>query len=219
VVIEKSATLTREAGLADAVGGVICFVAGTHLLTPEGPRPVELIGPGDSVLTRDNGAQEVRWSGYQRLSGARLFAMPHLRPIRIRSGAMGEDRPEGDLLVSPEHQLLLRDTQARDLFNEPEVLVAARDLVDGRTIRPEAGLRDVTYVHLLTARHEIVWANGVEAETFHPAGADLRLLAPGERGALSGVAPGVERDPFAYGGYARRTLSAPEAAILRFAAA
>lgn len=219
VVVEAEAGLPVTADLGAAAAGVICFAAGTLLLTPEGLRPVEAIRPGDRVSTRDSGAQEVLWSAHQRYSGARLFAMPHLRPIRIHSGALGEDRPEGDLLVSPEHRLLLRGNHARDLFNEPELLVAARDLVDGRAIRPESRLREVTYVHLLTPRHEIVWANGVEAETFHPAGADLDLVAPADRAALCGVAPGLVGDPFAYGGFARRALSAPEATILRFAAA
>jgi hypothetical protein len=218
VVVEAEADLPVTADLG-TVAGVICFAVGTLLLTPEGLRPVEAIRAGDRVSTRDSGAQEVLWSAHQRFSGARLFAMPHLRPIRIHSGALGEDRPEGDLLVSPEHRLLLRGNHARDLFNEPELLVAARDLVDGHTIRPVSGLKEVTYVHLLTPRHEIVWANGVEAETFHPAGADLDLFASADRAALCGVAPGLVGDPFAYGGFARRALSAREATILRFAAA
>ncbi len=219
VVTEKSPGLARQIPKNAAIGGVICFVAGAHLSTPDGVRPVETFRPGDRVTTRDNGAQEVLWTGHQRLSGARLFAMPHLRPIRIHSGAFGDDRPEGDLLVSPEHRLLLTGRRARDLFNDTEVLVAARHLVDDSMIRPVAGLRDVTYVHLMTARHEIVRANGVEAETFHPASADLARIAPGERAALAAVAPDLDRDPFAYGGFARRALTAPEAALLRFAPA
>jgi hypothetical protein len=217
VVIGKGEGLDDGARPIAAAEGVICFVAGTRLATPEGLRPVEAFRPGDRILTRDSGAQEVLWTGRQHLSGARLFAMPGLRPIRIRSGALGKDRPEGDLLVSPRHGLLLKGRAARRLYNEAEVLVSARDLVDGGMIRRETALRDVTYVHLLTAQHEIVWANGVEAETFHPANANLDLIAPEERAALARVAPQVDSDPFAYSGFARRALSAPEAAILRFA--
>lgn len=219
VVIERMAEAEDPARLPGAGGGVICFAAGTLLDTPGGPRPVEAIAPGDRLATRDGGAQEVIWTGRQRLSGARLFAMPHLRPMRIRSGALGGDRPAPDLVVSPEHRLLLRGAAARDLFGEEEVLVAARDLVDGHAVRVAAGLREVTYIHLLTTRHEIIRANGVECETFHPASADLALIAPGERAALAAVAPGLDEDPFAYGGFARRSLSPSEAAILRHAGA
>ncbi len=218
VVIDKRAERS-ESVRPPGTSGVVCFASGTRLATADGLRPVETIQPGDKVLTRDSGAQEVLWIGGRRLSGARLFAMPHLRPVRMRSGALGETKPEGDLMVSPEHRILLKGARARDLFNEDEVLVAARDLIDDLAILRETGLREVTYIHLLTARHEIVWANGVECETFHPAGADLLQMAPEDLAALKAVVPGVAGDPFTYGDYARRSLAAPEAAILRYAAA
>lgn len=204
---------------AGVSGGVVCFTPGTLIATPDGPRPVEAIRPGDRITTRDDGPQDVQWTGARRMSGARLYAMPHLRPVRIRAGAMGEDRPEGDLLVSPDHRLLIRGPQARALFNEDEVLVAAGDLIDGHGIHTETGLREVTYIHLMTERHQIVWANGVESESFHPAAADFEQLESGQRASLFDLMPGLAEDPFLYGDYARRSLSASEAAILRFEAA
>jgi hypothetical protein len=200
-------------------GGVICFTSGTLIATPDGPRPVEAIRPGDRISTRDDGAQEVLWTGSRRMSGARLYAMPHLRPVRIRAGAMGEDRPENDLLVSPEHRMLIGGARARELFNEDEVLVAARDLIDGQRVIGETGYREVTYFHLLTERHQIVWANGMETESFHPAAADLDLIAPDQRAALFTTLPELEQDRLFYGAFARRNLSSPEAAIMRFEAA
>jgi hypothetical protein len=81
-----------------ASGGVICFTPGTRIETPEGPRPVEELHEGDRVQTRDSGAQEIRWIGCRRMTGARLFAMPRLRPVRLRAGALGGDVPaRGDL--------------------------------------------------------------------------------------------------------------------------
>ncbi|MGB3313066.1 MAG: Hint domain-containing protein [Albidovulum sp.] len=202
-----------------ARGGVICFTGGTLIATPDGPRPVEAIRPGDRISTRDDSAQEVLWTGSRRMSGARLYAMPHLRPVRIRAGAMGEDRPEFDLLVSPEHRMLVRGARARALFSEDEVLVAARDLIDGQRIVAETGFREVTYFHLLTERHQVIWANGMETESFHPAAADLDLMEPHQRAALFNTLPDLERDRHLYGEYARRSLSAPEAAIMRYEAA
>lgn len=210
-VIAMSGTQPDHSRMPGAAGGAVCFTPGTLLDTPEGPRPVEEIQPGDRLSTRDSGAQEVLWTGARHLSGARLFAMPHLRPVRIRAGAFGV--AHADLVVSPEHRLLLSASGTRALFNEPEVLVEARDLVDGRAIRAESTPRDVTYIHLLTARHEIVRANGIETETFHPASADLDLLEPAGRELLAQALGG------GYGDFARRCLTAPEAAILRHDAA
>lgn len=203
---------------ARIAAGVICFTPGTRISTPEGARPIEMVRPGDRISTKDDGAQEVLWAGARRMSGARLYALPHLRPVRIRAGAMGEARPEGDLIVSPQHRMLVTGAQARALFNHDEVLVAASDLIDGTTILTETALREVTYIHLMTARHQIVWANGLETESFHPANTDLDLIAPDQRAALLAVVPGLDADPFRYGGHARRNLSASEAAILRHGA-
>lgn len=206
-VIATSGALPNHARLPGAAGGAVCFTPGTYLDTPEGPRRVEDIRPGDYISTRDNGAQEVLWSGTRHLSGARLLAMPHLRPVRIRAGAFGA--AAADLVVSPEHRVILAGAAARALFNESEVLVEARHLVDDRAIQVAAVPRDVTYIHILTARHEIVRANGVETETFHPGSADLDLVECEGREALEQALGG------GYGGFARRCLTAAEAAIFR----
>ena len=199
--------------------GMICFTPGTLVATPDGPRPVEAIRSGDCVLTRDGAAEEVLWTGARRLTGARLYAMPTLRPVRIRTGALATGRPEGDLIVSPGHRLLLGGAPARALFGTDEVLVAARDLVGRPGIGIEGALREVTYVHLMTARHQILQANGVWTESFHPASADLGELAEADRAALLALLPGVEDDPHVYGDYARRPLTTPEAALWCHAAA
>jgi hypothetical protein len=200
---------------AGAAPGVICFAAGTRIATPMGPRPVEALREGDLVCTKDDGAQEILWTGHRRMTGARLHVQPHLRPIRIRAGALGPDRPDGDLIVSPQHRLLVRGRAAEMLFQASEVLVAAEDLVNDRSIMVDHRLREVTYVHLMLERHQILWANGVEAESFHPANTALDAIDPGQRERLLGCLPELAQDPHAYGGFARRNLSAPEAAILR----
>ena len=212
-VIDRQGALPAS-HLPGAAGGAICFTPGTRILTPDGTCPVEEIAPGQTILTRDNGPQEVLWTGQHRLGGARLFAMPHLRPIRLRAGALATGIPDGDLIVSPEHRLLVTGASARALFGEAEVLVEARDLLDDRRVTVEHGLTEVRYIHLLTARHQVIWANGVASETFHPARADLTLIDPAARDALLSVAPGIGTDPAAYGADARRCLTRPEAAIL-----
>lgn len=200
--------------MGPSTGGVICFTPGTRILTPDGARLVEDLREGDRVMTRDSGAQDVEWIGSRRMTGARLFAMPKLRPIRIRAGALGVERPEEELLVSPEHRMLVKGEVAQALFNTPEVLVAAKDLINDHNIAVDTALKEVTYIHLLLPRHEILWANGVETESFHPANAALSTLAEEDRERLLARNPVFAQEPERYGDYARRNLSRSEAAIL-----
>jgi hypothetical protein len=76
-------------------------------------------------------------------------------------------------------------------------------------------LREVTYVHVLLNQHEVIWANGLESESFHPANAALEMIDPLQRDDLLDIFPDLDVNPQAYGGHARRNLSASEAAILR----
>ncbi|WP_372884091.1 Hint domain-containing protein [Shimia sp.] len=206
---------TREPGR----GGVICFTPGTEILTPQGPRRIEDLREGDRVQTKDNGAEEICWIGRRHMSGARLFAMPRLRPVRIRAGAFGIARPERELVVSPGHRMLVRGHAARALFNTSEVLVAARELIDNAGVAVDYSLREVTYIHLMLPRHQILWANGVETESFHPASAALSTLEQRDHDRLMRAMPGLDADPESYGAHARRNLSASEAAILMHEAA
>lgn len=200
-------------------GGVICFTPGTRIQTPDGAKLVEALEPGDHVLTKDNGAQEIQWVGARRMTGARLFAMPRLRPIRFRPGALGIERPDEELLVSPEHRMLVRGRIAQALFNTDEVLVRAKDMLNDHSVVVDSQLREVTYVHLLLPRHQIVWANGVETESFHPANTALSTLREDDREALLAQRPDFAAYPERYGSFARRNLSASEAAILAHEAA
>jgi hypothetical protein len=209
--IDRSATM----GGARVDGGVICFTPGTRIATPDGPRLIEHLRPGDWIQTKDNGAQEIIWQGHRRMSGARLHAMPHLRPIRFHAGALGVDQPDVDLLVSPQHRMLLRGPAARALFNTSEVLVAAEDLLNDHSIIVDHSAREVTYIHILLEAHNIVFANGVETESFHPSNAALETIEPEQRAHLFGLLPALADNPYAYGDYARRNLSRSEVAILR----
>ncbi len=210
VRISRPLRSPRESGQE---GGMICFTPGTHLATPDGPRLIETLRPGDLVSTRDNGPQPILWCGHRRMSGARLYALPQLRPIRIRSDAFGIGQPDRALIVSPRHRMLVRGRAAEALFGTDEVLVAAEDLLDDRSVLIDHQMREVTYVHVMLEHHQIVWANGLLTESFHPA-ADLarchRAVA-----ARRAVVAALGGDPLAYGPPARRMLTGAEAAILR----
>jgi len=193
---------------------VICFTPGTRMRTAAGDVAIEDLGPGDRLLTRDSGPQAVLWSGHRRMSGARLFAMPDQRPIRLRRGALGLDRPETDLIVSPEHRVLVTGRGAQDLWGEPEVLVRAADLVGDRHITIDHSLRETWYIHLMLERHEVIWANGLEVETFHPGFMGMEHLTGGQRDLLFDLRPELAANPDLYGPPARRMVTRAEAAIL-----
>ncbi len=211
-------TLDVKAGQmgSKGTGGVICFTPGTRIDTPQGLIAIEDLKEGDHVQTKDNGVQQIQWVGARKMSGARFFAMPELRPVRFAAGALGHV-PDEELLVSPQHRILIKGDAAQELFNTPEVLVAAKDLVNDTTIRVDHNLRQVTYIHLLFDTHQVVWANGVETESFHPASAALASLDDGDRARLLAMHPELSSDPHTYGSFARRSLSASEAAILTHA--
>ncbi len=218
-VVHHTLRTHQDNSTGPETGGVICFTPGTRIETPDGPRLVEELREGDFVQSKDNGAQEIQWIGSRRMSGARLFAMPKLRPIRIRAGALGVKRPDEELLVSPEHRMLVKGDVAMALFNTPEVLVSAKDLINNSSINVDMAVREVTYFHILLPQHQILWANGVETESFHPASASLTTLDEGDRKRLIGLYPRLEYEPQSYGGFSRRSLSASEAAILSHEAA
>lgn len=217
-IVHHTLGTSRSNDVGPQQSGVICFTPGTRIQTDDGTRMIEDLREGDLVQTKDNGLQPLRWVGKRRMTGARLFAMPKLRPIRISGGAFGLEQPDADLLVSPEHRLLIKGGAAQNLFNTSEVLVAAKDLINGQTITVDTQVREITYIHVLLDQHQIVWANGLETESFHPASAALATLDKSDRARLLAAYPELEYDPHTYGSFARRTLSPSEAAILNHAA-
>ncbi|QYK41782.1 MAG: Hint domain-containing protein [Paracoccaceae bacterium] len=187
-----------------------CFVAGTQIRTPAGDRPVETLLPGDLVCTLDNGDQPLRWIGCRTVDGS-----GDLAPVLIRPGTFGT---HGRLMVSPQHRILVRDPLAELLFGETDVLVAAKDLVDGRAVRrvPSA---EVTYVHMLFDRHEVVFSDGLATESFLPGPQVETLVEAQAMAEIAAVFP--ELDPARGTGFpvaARRALRSHEVRAL-FAAA
>ncbi|QQA42089.1 Hint domain-containing protein [Pelagovum pacificum] len=211
-VVEQRARFTHDPQAPSR--SVICFTPGTMIRTETGARPVETIREGERIQTRDNGCKPVMWIGSRRVTGARLQAIPDLAPVRLRAGSLGIEVPDAGLLVSPDHRLLVSGHAARTLYNEAEVLVRAIDLVNGASVTVERGLREVRYIHIGFDQHEVLFANSVMTESFHPASVGLDGLSAGDRARLLERLPGVEEDPMSYGAFARRMLSSSEAAIL-----
>lgn len=146
---------------------VVCFAAGTLIATERGEVAIEELRSGDLVFTRDNGLQPIRWIGSRKLRVGALQNNPKLQPIRIKAGALGTGVPAMDLLVSPQHRVLVRSTIAQKMFGTAEVLVAAKQLVllDGIDIAED--VQEVEYFHMLFDGHEVVISNGAETESLY----------------------------------------------------
>ncbi|SDE59320.1 Hint domain-containing protein [Paracoccus isoporae] len=158
-----------------------CFARGTQIETAHGSVAVEDIGEGDHVLTADHGYQPVRWIGRKMLDARQLAECPNLVPIRIRAGALGGKLPAQDLLVSPQHRMLVRSQIANRIFGQSEVLVAAKQLVVVDGIDIAADVTEVEYFHLLFDQHEILFSNGAETESFYTGPQALKSVSPAAR--------------------------------------
>ncbi|MEO1365372.1 MAG: Hint domain-containing protein, partial [Pseudomonadota bacterium] len=199
-----------DTGFVNATS-VPCFVAGTLIETPSGRIAVEALQPGDMVLTQDDGPQPLRWIGTRTVPATGNFA-----PIHIRGGTFG---PHGDVMVSPLHRVLVRDSLAELLFGEPEVLVAAKDLLNDHSVRRCAG-GEVTYVHLMFDRHQVVFTEGLATESFLPGPQITQSFEAEIVDEICAVFPELDPDTGAgYSAAARRTLRHYEADLLRKAQA
>jgi hypothetical protein len=133
----------------------VCFMAGTMIATPRGEVPVESIKRGDLVTTADGRTVPVAWLGIQTVS--RRFSDPlRVWPIRVKAGALDENVPSRDLLISPDHAILVDGA-----------LVQAGALVNGTSITREERLpAKFTYYHVEADDHSLILAHNVPAETF-----------------------------------------------------
>ncbi|MEY8880944.1 Hint domain-containing protein [Donghicola sp. XS_ASV15] len=184
----------------------ICFVQGTGLLTPNGSVPVEALSEGDEVVTADGGPAQVRWTAQTTTCGMGANA-----PILFRARSMGNER---DVLVSPHHRVLVKGAEVEMLFGVPEVLVAAKDLVNGTTVQ-RVPRRAVTYVHFACDKHEIVSAEGMLTETLLPGTQAMAMMSAGDAARLVATFPALRRGWTAYGPAARMCLKSAEARLLR----
>lgn len=139
-----------------------CFVAGTRILTPAGEVSVETLAEDDLVTAITDGkamASRIVWVGERRID---LHVHPYpdkARPIRIKAGAVADEMPTRDLLVSPDHAILVDG-----------VLVPAKLLINEATILRDARSPIVHYFHIELERHSVILAEGLPAESYRDTG-------------------------------------------------
>ncbi|MBU2358526.1 MAG: Hint domain-containing protein [Alphaproteobacteria bacterium] len=163
VGVDRQIATTRFAEVAS-----VSFTRGTRITMASGAQvAIEDVRIGDRVLTRDDGPQVVRWVGETTLRAVGDFA-----PVVIRKGALHN---ANDLVLSPDHRLFVYQRQDRLGAGRHEVLVKVRHLINGDTVFQQDG-GFVDYFQLLFDQHQIIYAEGIAAESL--------LIDPRTRNAL-----------------------------------
>jgi hypothetical protein len=159
VLVEVEENAVAEIYLLPLASEVACvsFTRGTHITMASGAQVrVEDLQVGDKVLTRDDGPQAIRWIGQNTLRAVGDFA-----PVVIRKGVLHN---ENDLVMSPDHRIFIYQRQDNLGAGRPEVMVKVRHLINGVTVWQQDG-GFVEYFQLLFDDHQIIFAEGIAAES------------------------------------------------------
>ena len=168
-----------------------CFVSGTQIQTSDGLRAVEDLRQGDIVTGYEGKDLILRKALSSRLSERALRANPNLRPVRILAGALGNDLPARDLLVSRQHRMLVSSKISERMFGQNEVLIPAIRLTELPGVFIDEDVNDVEYFHLLFDEHEVIFAEGAPTESLLTGPEALKSLSPEAREEILAIFPQV----------------------------
>ncbi len=185
-----------------------CYAPGTVIDTPLGRRCVEDLRIGDLIWTADRCIQTIRWiwDGTHALENVEDGNCP----VLIQAGALGPKRPNADLIVSPQHRILVGgDGQLDNVFGA-EVFVPAKALTQLPGIRFVRGKTKMRWLHFSCDNHEVVRANGCLSESLYLGPMILRYLPQEFCRALRRVYANSAPDAALNGPLARRCLTVAE---------
>ncbi len=189
--------------VADGLVGfqaLACFAAGTRITTPRGELAIETLQPGDVVTTLSGEARPIVWMGRRTVDCRRHPSPSAVWPVRIEAHAFGPDLPKRALLLSPDHALFLEGA-----------LIPVKYLINGTTVAQIERTR-ITYHHIELARHDVILAHGLPAETYLETGHRAAFTNGGSivqahpRFAPCGTDAGAQWEAF---GYAPLTVTGP----------
>ncbi len=158
-----------------------CFAAGTEILTPTGPQPVETLKPGDMIVTLEGQARPILWTGRKSFGPIALRERPELYPIKISAGTLGQGLPRRDLLVSRQHRMLVSSKIAERMFGTSTVLIPAAKLTGLPGVVVAQEIKQVDYFHILLAHHGVIFAEGAPTESLFAGPQALAMFSPAER--------------------------------------
>ena len=148
--------MATKASAKKPKGSGACYLSGTLIEAEDGEIAIENLNQGDLVLTASGQYEPVQWLGHfsKKIDPNKVEGTSASYPVRICKDAFAKDQPKRDLYVSQLHSLWIDD-----------VLVPAIDLVNDVTITIEART-EVVYYHLELPTHNVVYANGLAAESY-----------------------------------------------------
>ena len=159
----------------------ICFAEDTRIETPLGGIRAGDAWEGDLLQTLDAGPQPAIWVHRRVVRGRGVNA-----PVLFTPGAIGNHAP---LRLSQQHRVLVRSPMAELMFGSAEVLVPAKALANGDTIRIDP-CPTVAYVHMLLPAHHLLFAEGALCESLLPGDiAQQRSDLPADRAAYLPARP------------------------------
>lgn len=175
---------------------ITCFVRGTLIETEHGPIPVEKLKAGSRVLSTDGNYKVLRIPMSRKLCAQEIRDNPKLAPVRIMAGALGIGLPKRDLLVSRQHRMLVTSKICERMFGKPDALVAAIRLTVLPGIFVETAHQGVEYFHLLFDRHEVIFAEGAQTESFFAGPEALKSMSPEAREEIQTILPQISEIGF-----------------------
>ena len=186
-----SSFVTTQGPLEVGDLGPPCFTSGTLIETPTGQKSVENLREGDTVSGYE-GEELILRKVLRRVISARDLAInPKLRPICIMAGALGQNLPERDLLVSRQHRMLVKSKIVERMFGQEEVLLPAVKLLELPGIFVTEDVTRVEYIHLLFDRHEVIRAEGAPTESLFTGPEALKAMSPDAREEILTLFPEV----------------------------
>ncbi len=144
---------------------VLCLTADCTIKTQRGEARCGDLQVGDHIWTLDNGYQPIRWIGVSTMTARDFSRNEKLRPIQIAADALAPGVPTANMVVSPQHRILVQSIVAARMFGQDEVFVSARRLLSLPAVEALQFPSPLTYVHLLLEHHQIISANGALVES------------------------------------------------------
>lgn len=184
----------NETAFEDIVGAV-CFNLGTLIETPQGPRPIETLSKGDTVVTQD-GIATIRWIGSRRYGSSALRKNPRLLPVRISAGALGRGLPQNDLLISRQHRMLVSSKIVERVCGTSEALISAVKLTKMPGFYVDKSVDDVVYFHILFDQHEVIFAEGAPSESLFTGPEAIKTLTQEARAEIFAIFPELKNADF-----------------------
>ena len=203
--------------LPELVAACAAFSRGTLIATEDGPVAVEDLLPGDRIITRDNGPVPLRWCGATAINYRADAAQAASGSLRLLAHALGDQRPTTDLILHQSARVLVDHAACTLAIGKRAALVPVRALRDSDSVIELRPIGAVEFFNLAFDRHEIIFANGVETEGYHPGPRVCATIGGEVHHHLAHLFPYMSGHLDRFGPLSRPRLSDAEADALRLA--